>query len=100
MQVNTNGILSFRGSFVVFTSAPFPFTGLPLIAPFWDDVDTRNGGTAYYRETANSTLLERFKSELVAVSPLFASFEPSSLFLATWDHVAAYATSKTSTVVC
>ena len=40
--VNNNGNMTFGGSESTFTPDPFPrSSGLPMIAPFWGDVDTR-----------------------------------------------------------
>src|SRR5262249_40873786 len=41
-----------RGAgFSTFTSTGFPVAGFPMVAPFWADVDTRNGnsGAVYYQ---------------------------------------------------
>jgi len=42
--VNNNGNISFRQALGSFTPAPFPTTTVPVIAPWWADVDTRGGG--------------------------------------------------------
>jgi hypothetical protein len=43
--VNTNGNVSFGGPLATFTPTPFPLpascTGMPMVAPWWADVDTR-----------------------------------------------------------
>ena len=40
--VNNNGNLTFRGSLSEFTPQSFGTLGVPMIAPFWADVDTSN----------------------------------------------------------
>jgi hypothetical protein len=40
--VNNNGNVSFSGPVGTFTPSAFPNQGLPLIAPWWADVDTNN----------------------------------------------------------
>ena len=50
--MNTNGIISFLGAVSQYTPAPFSLgDNRRLISPFWGDMDTRNGGTALYRES-------------------------------------------------
>ena len=88
--MNTNGILSLQDRFTDFSPDPFPIDGLPLVAPFWDDVNIQEGGTIYYRQTTNSLLLEDFHNELVAISPSLQSFHPTWLFIATWFRVAEF----------
>ncbi len=53
--INNNGNISFGSSFTTFTSTGFPVAGFPMIAPFWADVDTRDGGSGvvYYKIDAN-----------------------------------------------
>lgn len=41
--VNNNGNITFRNRLSSFTPNPFPVSGQPMIAPYWADVDTRNG---------------------------------------------------------
>ncbi len=91
MQVNNNGDLSFTNGVPQFTPNPFPLTGtLQLIAPFWADVDTRGTGTVWYRQTTESQLLARARSEIEAAFVSQGSFSPAFLFIATWDHVGYY----------
>ena len=42
--LNTNGNITFRAPLREFAPRSFPFAGLPMLAPLWSDVDTRNGG--------------------------------------------------------
>ena len=90
-QVNTNGILSFRAQFTRFTPQGFPLTdNSSLIAPFWDDVDTRRFGNIYYRLTSNATLLQKARDQLRELFPSTSSFTPTQLVIATWDRVAQF----------
>ncbi len=54
--VNNNGNVSFGSPLGSFTPTPFPASSLPIIAPYWGDVDTRNqpGGGAVYIGSPNS----------------------------------------------
>ncbi len=45
--VNNNGNVTFGGTLYTYTPSAFPLSGgtaYPMIAPYWGDVDTRNGG--------------------------------------------------------
>ena len=87
MQVNTNGILSFRSTFTTSFIRTFPFFSPPLIAPYWDNFDLSRGGNLFYRQTSNTTLLQRVQDLLQESLPSASSFFPTTLFIATWDRV-------------
>ena len=90
-QVNTNGIISFQSPFTAYIPRRFPLdNNIPLIAPFWDDVDIRRFGNIFYRQTSNVTLLERARVQLQELFPSSGSFTPTTLFIATWDRVAGF----------
>ena len=90
-QVNTNGIISFGLQFTEFTPQRFPLNNLvPLIAPFWDDVDITRFGNIFYRQTSNAALLQRARDQLQELFPSSGNFTPTTLFIATWDRVAEY----------
>jgi len=91
MQVNNNGIISFGNPFSQFNPSRFPRnTTDALIAPFWADADTRSdgSGTVFYRETNESSLLQRASREIQ--DGLSVSFSPSHLFIATWNSIGYY----------
>ena len=88
--MNTNGILSFRSQYLQYFPEMFPSTGLPLIAPFWIDIDITRFGNIYYRITSNATLLQRARDQLQELFRPSAIFIPSTLFIATWDQVAEF----------
>ena len=82
--MNSNGVLSFRDPLEACCGAQsFPPDSL-LVAPFWVDVNTENGGEISYRKTADPDLL-------AALSALLPNFEPTLLFIVTWNRVAPYA---------
>ena len=92
-QVNTNGIISFQLPFTEYTPQRFPlnnFQYIPLIAPFWDDVDIRRSGNIFFRQTSNATLLQRARDQLRELFPSSGIFIPTRLFIATWDRVPPY----------
>ena len=65
----------------------------PIIAPFWDDVDITRGGTIYYRQDSNSTITELVQQAVASEYPEAASFQPSLVFVATWDRVEPFRSS-------
>ena len=74
-----------------YTPSPFPLgSNKRLIAPYWTDIDTRNGGDIWYRESTNSTLFQRVLLEIRRVFPEQYTFQASWIFIATWDNVAFY----------
>ena len=56
--INTNGNLTFTGPYSSFTALGFP-TELPMVAPFWADVDTRNldSGQIHYKLSATNLIV-------------------------------------------
>ena len=69
----------------------FPLSAnISLIAPFWGDVDITRFGNIFYRETSNTTLLQRAQDQLQGLFPSSGNFTPTTLFIATWDRVAEF----------
>jgi len=56
--INTNGNLTFTGPYATYSASGFPFN-VPMVAPFWGDVDTRNtaGGEIYYKLSATNLIV-------------------------------------------
>ena len=69
--INNNGNLSIGVPFSTFSPSGFPVTGFPMIAPFWGDVDTRNGlgGLVWTKEWS------------------VANGDPVNRLVVTWDNV-------------
>ena len=89
--MNTNGIISFQCQFTESSPRRFPLNNLlPLIAPFWDDVDIRRFGNIFYRQTNDTTLFQRAHDLLQELFPSSGNFTPTTLFIATWDRVAQF----------
>lgn len=89
--MNTNGLISFQRAYVDWTPQPFPLHSIvPLIAPFWDDVDIQQSGAIHYRETADSTMLERAHNLIHGAFTTAANFMPTNIFIATWDHAPGF----------
>ena len=87
--MNTNGVLSFGESYTAYRSSSFNSVTIspPIIAPFWDDIDITRGGTIYYRQDSNSTVKDLVQKAIALEYPEAASFQPSLVFVATWDRV-------------
>jgi hypothetical protein len=52
IYINNNGNITFTGPLSTFSATAFPSTGNAIVAPFWADVDTRNGnGQVLYKIT-------------------------------------------------
>ena len=74
-----------------YTPSPFPLgSNKRLVAPYWSDIDTRNGGDVWYRESTNRTLLQQVSQAIRLLLPEQYTFQASWLFIATWDNVAFY----------
>lgn len=68
-----------------------------LLAPFWADVDTRNGGDVFYRETTDPNLLQQASNDVTATFVDQRKFKATWLFIATWYEVAFYGASGINT---
>ena len=91
--MNTNGILSFGISYTRFSSGG-NFDSVsdspPIIAPFWDDIDIRDGGLIYYRQVFDQFIVDLVRQEVASQFPEVGFFFPSLVFVATWDRVAQF----------
>ena len=59
-----------------------------LIAPYWTDVDSGGNESVYYRVSTDRNLIKRVSKD---VQRAFSNskFEPTILFIATWDDVSS-----------
>ncbi|XP_072026699.1 protein mesh-like [Amphiura filiformis] len=101
--VNTNGVVSFIDPVRQYTPDAFPLSdNRPLIAPFWADVNTREGGTNSYREVVRTSASEAIFQDMdTIIRSQFvdqSAFSGISMFIATWDQVAFFGTSNPSIV--
>ncbi|XP_028390868.1 sushi domain-containing protein 2-like [Dendronephthya gigantea] len=94
--VNTNGVISFKDSVEEFTPITFPKkNNQPMIAPYWADVDTRNGGEVFYRQSTSVELFQRATNDVKKYFPgQFPSFQASWVFIATWQNVSRFRRSR------
>ena len=95
-KVNTNGVISFLGNMSTYTPSPFPLgSNRRLIAPYLADVDTRNGGDIWYRESTNIPLIQELSAQIRAFFPEEYTFRASWLFIATWINVTFHGANST-----
>lgn len=102
LQVNTNGVISFGTSFTSTSSNGVNFDRTdtpPIIAPFWDDINTINGGTIYYRVDTDPIIRDLVNQEILAQYPAeFPPFQATLVFVATWDRVQPFYSNLTGQV--
>ncbi|XP_061173563.1 fibropellin-1-like [Saccostrea echinata] len=101
IYVNNNGDTTFETPLRQFTSQPFPINGSHrIIAPFWTDIDTRQGGKLWYRITTDTTILQRGTNKINSLFPDIVTFTATWMMIITWEDVAAYSCSPTGTINC
>ena len=89
LQVNSNGVLSFRSSFTTPSPQSLPLsTSDIIVAPFWADVDITNAGNIFYRFTNDTNILNGVEEKIRGAYNV--DFSPALLFIATWDRVAEF----------
>ena len=91
MQVGTNGLISFDIPYNAFFTSPFPgsVSTLNLVAPYWDDVDTRGGnGQISYEIHEDDHYINQVNSFINTVRP--SRFEGTWMLVVTWDAVHPY----------
>lgn len=90
LYVNTNGLVSFDSGITDYTPIPFPLKGFTAVAPFWTDIDTREGGDVFYREILDQPTLALIANEIRRAFTEFYNFRPTFAYVVTWYRVAAY----------
>lgn len=59
IYINNNGNITFNGPMAIFSASAFPSTINSIVAPFWADVDTRNGfGQVVYKNNTNCRIYQ------------------------------------------
>ncbi|NWU92528.1 SNED1 protein, partial [Upupa epops] len=99
LYVNNNGIISFLKEVSQFTPVAFPISkDRRVVAAFWADVDNRQAGDVYYRESTEQSILERASRDIVQYFPEFPGFSAQWVFIATWYRVTFFGGSSISPV--
>ena len=90
--MNNNGDISFNEALSGYTPDQFPLVdSVPVIAPYWADVDTRGTGSVLYRLTTDPEIILRVRNEIAVAFPqLSTSFIAQEVVVATWDRVGYY----------
>ena len=103
-QVNTNGIISFNENFTAYIPSKFPCGYGPrnsdynipaLIAPFWHNFDLHRGGNIYYRQTADSYVIQSLYTLLLNNTLSLNGVTITNIIIATWDRVPPYTSLRT-----
>uniref|UniRef100_A0A0N5AG61 EGF-like domain-containing protein n=1 Tax=Syphacia muris TaxID=451379 RepID=A0A0N5AG61_9BILA len=82
VYILSNGGIGFDATSRSYKSNILP-NNVPMIAPFWNRNDLRNGGHVYYREEKSSRVLERGQSEIRYQYEL--AVKVKSCLLVTWE---------------
>ena len=95
----TNGLISFGAPYTSFFNQVFPggVANLYLIAPFWDDVNTVDGGTISYEIHTSGDTLE-LVSEYIR-DQTNTDFEGYWMMVVFWDSVRPYSFFTTTSEV-
>jgi hypothetical protein len=92
-------VISFLRQVSQFKPDPFPLgSDRRFIAPFWADIDTRNGGVVYYRETQDLAIRTRVSEEIRRYFARQRQFSAKWVLIVTWFNVARYGGSSSPNV--
>jgi len=90
VHISTNGILTFGAGTSGYVPVPFPIQGMKCIATYWTDSDPSRGGTVFYRETYDPSLLDQISREIRTRLIKFGSFTSQWALIVTFNSVSAY----------
>ena len=80
--MSNNGLFSFGGPFFNYSAVDFPIEE-SVVAPFWDDIDVREGGSIFY-EIHSCTSFNARSLELLQHVSYFISEVEGVSFLGSW----------------
>ena len=87
LQISSNGIITLDTPDFLLFPVQLPIR-VSFIAPFWSDVNTNIGGTVYFRDaTSDTSLMQRVMAEVRMYFRSGVDYQPTYLFIATWDRV-------------
>ena len=97
-QVNNNGIISFNDKITVYKPLNFSDNGfqnaIPLIAPFWADVDIKNvvgyNESIVFRLTSDNAIVEKASKDVSNNFLDQRSFTAKQVLIVTWYNVGFY----------
>ena len=102
MQVNTNGILSFGQPYAIpptLNNSNPPGDGVPVIAPFYADIDTSFQGNISVLEVNDTQLVDVVLHWINAYFENDTVFSPSLIYNVSWTGVRRYLENATSEFV-
>ncbi|CAF1091450.1 unnamed protein product [Brachionus calyciflorus] len=88
--VSTNGLITFDNGVGSYNPSHFPLKEIVGITPFWNDINTNNGGDIFYREINDTLTLSLIASDIQNSFTGFNRFRPKWAFVATWFQVAQF----------
>ena len=97
LQVNTNGILSFRNSFLDHEPQDFGVMSseVVLVAPYWDDVDTSSGAGNISHRLVEGQEFPQLQEIIESTFTEVRGFRIRLLFVATYDRVPPFSIPST-----
>ncbi|XP_072540201.1 sushi, nidogen and EGF-like domain-containing protein 1 isoform X2 [Salminus brasiliensis] len=99
LYVNNNGLVSFLREVSQFTPVAFPIAGdRRVVAPFWADVDNRQAGKVFYRESKDPAILKRATEDIHRYFPELPLFSTTWVLIATWHQVTFFGGSSITPV--
>ncbi|XP_077984689.1 sushi, von Willebrand factor type A, EGF and pentraxin domain-containing protein 1-like [Glandiceps talaboti] len=91
--INNNGIISFALEIADITLDMFPLSGgLPIIAPFWADVDLWEAGNVFWRISTEEDILNKATEDVRTYFIDQQHFMATWVLVATWDAVGFHGT--------
>jgi receptor-type tyrosine-protein phosphatase Q/CUB/sushi domain-containing protein len=87
--INNNGVISFLAPVSNYTPESFPLN-IPIIAPFWADVDTRGVGTVWYRLTSDASTVMNVREKVSSYFSDDPNFLPNEVLIVSWAAVGYY----------
>lgn len=90
MYVTSNGLISFGAPFRNYVPFRFPLSTFTGVAPFWTDIDIREGGMIYYRQIASTSQIRLLDMEIRRAFPSFYNYRSTVAFVASYYQVAGF----------
>ncbi len=85
-----------------YTPLEFPLsTNIPVMAPFWADIDLQGTGEIYYRMSNNARDVQMAMDIITNAFPAESHFTPDDVIIVTWEAVGYYfaKTDKVCTII-
>ena len=87
LQIGSNGIISFGSPYNPFLNEELPVPDVALVAPYWDDVDTRFGSGQISYEIHQSGYFLEEVSEFIRRRRSALAFTGTWMMIVYWDAV-------------